>query len=164
MRKQLIIIVLIVGMLSVVYGFNGTFTTISIGDEAPTFIVKNDRHEFTTSNHNGRFTLVALWTSNDANSRAMATAYSRWFQTAGKQAVINYAAINLDQDKTIYNEIVRQDRLPQETQYYGGSALAQNISATYGLDGCYGAILIDPDGTIVAVNPDVAFLERLKAS
>ena len=160
MRKQLIIIVLLVGLLSVTYGFESTSTAATIGDEAPAFNVKNAQCTF-APNHKERYTLVAFWISEDAQSRITATEYSRWYQQSGNANVIEYASINLDEDPVLYHEIIRQDRLPDNTQFYAGPALAQNLRTTYGISDHYGAILIDPDGRIVAVNPAKSTLEAL---
>ncbi len=161
MRKQLIIIVLLVGLLSVTYGFESTSTAASIGDKAPAFNVRNAQRTFAPNNHKGHYTLVAFWSSEDAQSRINAAEYSRWYQRFKSTNIIEYAAINLDEDPVLYHEIVRQDRLPDETQYYAGRALAQNIRATYGISGRYGAVLIDPNGRIVAINPAKSSLEAL---
>ncbi len=160
MKKQLIIIVLLVGLLFITYGFETTSTTVTIGDEAPAFNVKNAQRTF-APNNKGRYTLIAFWISEDAQSRITATEYSRWYQQAGNANVIEYAAINLDEDPILYREIIRQDRLPDMTQYYAGSALTQNLRMTYGISDHYGAVLIGPDGRIVAVNPAKSALEAL---
>ncbi len=163
MRKQLIIIVLLVGMLSVTYGFESTSTAVTIGDVAPAFNVKNAQRTFAPNNEK-RYTLVAFWISGDAQSRITATEYSRWYQQSGNANVIEYASINLDEDPILYREIIRHDRLPDNTQFYAGSALAQNLRTTYGMSDHYGAVLIDPDGRIVAVNPATSTLEALTLS
>ena len=72
MKKQLFIIVLLVGMLSVTYGFESAPTAATIGDKAPAFEVKNAHHTFTLDSHKGHYTLVAFWTSKDAQSRITA--------------------------------------------------------------------------------------------
>lgn len=164
MKKQLIIIVLLVGMLSVTYGFESIPEAITIGDKAPAFSVKNTHRTFASDNRDGRYTLIAFWASEDAQSRITATGYSRWYQQTKDTNAIEYASINLDEDPMLYHEIIRQDRLPNNTQYHAGAALAHNLRTVYGISDHYGAILIDPDGRIVAVNPEKSTLEALTLS
>ena len=164
MRKQLIIIVLLVGLLSVTYGFESTPTAATIGDEAPAFSVNDAQRTFALDSHKGRYTLVAFWTSEDAQSRITATEYSRWYQNTTKANVVDYAAINLDEDPVLYREIIRQDGLPNRTQYFAGPALARNLRSVYGISEHYGAVLINPSGRIVAVNPTKATLDSLTLS
>lgn len=161
MKKQLFIIVLLVGMLSVTYGFESAPTAATIGDKAPAFEVKNAHHTFALDSHKGHYTLVAFWTSKDAQSRITATEYSRWHQQSKNGNAVEYASINLDEDPVLYREIIRQDHLPNRTQFYAGAALAHNLRIVYGISDHYGVILIDPDGRIVAANPEKSTLEAL---
>lgn len=159
MRKQLII-VLFVALLSITYGFETSPTAASLGDKAPEFTVTDNQHSFTLQHDQSRYTLVAFWSSQDAESRTLAAKYSRWYDNTNKDN-IRYAAINLDNDNALYNEILRQDNLPLETQYFGGSDILKTLQNTYGISDRLGAILIDPTGTIVEVNPSQASLESI---
>lgn len=161
MKKQLIIIVLLVGLLSVAYGFESTPQAVTIGDEAPSFSVQNTHTTFAIEDNKGRYTLIAFWASEDAQSRITANEYSRWYRKSTNSSTIDYAAINLDDDLMLYQEIIRQDGLYDRTQYYAGPALAKNLRAAYGISEHYGAILVAPDGRIVAVNPTKHALDTL---
>lgn len=159
MRKQLII-VLFVALLSITYGFETSPTAASLGDKAPTFTVSDNQHSFTLQHDHSRYTLVAFWSSKDAESRTSAAKYSRWYDKSIKNN-LRYVAINLDSDNALYNEIVRQDNLPLETQYFGGADVLKSLQNAYGISDRLGAILIDPAGTIVEVNPSQATLESI---
>jgi hypothetical protein len=74
---------------------------------------------------------------------------------------ICFLSVNFDQNKRLFNEVVRRDKLNAETQFNVQGDDARNIKETFHLEDGYNSLLIDPIGQVVATNPSTATLTQI---
>lgn len=109
----------------------------------------------------GRFVLVNFWSSLDAMSRISASDYDSFVGKADKEQQLSLISVNLDPSEALFREIIRRDGLSESSQWHVEGPQAGRISDAYNLRHGLSSFLIDPEGRIIAVNPD---REQLKAA
>lgn len=158
MRNTLMLI-LIVGVMAL-FGSRmiGVNSQPDMGEMAPDFAVT--RNDSTVSLHDlrGKYVLLEFWSSADANSRLKSNEYNMLPITdAGR---LKRLSVNFDRSEELFNEIVSRDHLHPEEQYFAGDTNLDKIIQDYGVNQGYNSYLIDPQGKIIAVNPDNDYLSK----
>lgn len=157
-RNTVMLVVIVLVM--VVFGSKviGVDSQPEQGEEAPDFTVA--RNDSTVSLHDmrGRYVLVDFWSSADANSRLKSNEYNTLPIT--HTARLRRVSVNFDRSEELFKEIVNRDHLDPQEQYFAGDADFDKIIQDYGMMQGYNSYLIDPDGRIVAVNPDNEYLSQ----
>lgn len=160
MKKTFMIVALFLGLLIVSAAFNKTERNTTIGKDAPAITVSTDNDTIDLNRLRGKYVLVSFWTSGDAPSRVAVNNYTAW-TNSHKNANFSYLGINFDDSKTLFNEIVRLDRLNLAEQYNVSGDAAKELEMKYHLDEGYGSLLINPEGKIIAHNPTDAELDQI---
>ena len=80
---------------------------------------------------------------------------------ADKEQQLSLISVNLDPSEALFREIIRRDGLSESSQWHVEGPQAGRISDAYNLRHGLSSFLIDPEGRIIAVNPD---REQLKAA
>ena len=156
MRKT-ILLILIAGAI-VLFGTKviGVDTQPEPGRQAPELtLIRNDT-AVSLQNLRGRYVLVDFWSSADANSRLKSNEYNRL--PISSAARLERLSINFDRSEELFNEILRRDHLNPEEEYFAGESDFDKIIRDYGITQGYNSYLIDPQGKIVAVNPDNEYI------
>lgn len=158
MRNTLMLI-LIVGVMAL-FGSRmiGVNSQPDMGEMAPDFAVT--RNDSTMSLHDlrGKYVLLEFWSSADANSRLKSNEYNMLPITdAGR---LKRLSVNFDRSEELFKEIVSRDHLHPEEQYFAGYTNLDKIIQDYGVNQGYNSYLIDPQGKIIAVNPDNDYLSK----
>lgn len=134
------------------------------GFNAPRFEVRaTDGNVVSLSELKGRYVLVSFWSSTDAGSRINTNLYDRFLKSMpSEEEQICLLSVNLDRSELLFREIVRRDNLNAKSQFhvYGDQASDMMRSYRQNTKDCQ-SYLIDPNGVIVAVNPDVDALTRV---
>lgn len=107
----------------------------------------------------GRYVLVNFWDSQNPSSRIAAIEYDRFAKRDLKQQFA-LLSINLDSDERLFREIVRSDKLSEETQCHVAGEVAKRLIADYNLQHEPSSFLIDPQGRIIAINPGIKQLNE----
>lgn len=162
MKKTLIISVLFVGLVLCALGLADSHYRTSIGSVAPVFRVSSDTGSLSLKDLRGSYVLLNFWSSTDAASRHAANDYTAWVRRH-PDSRLKLMSVNLDSSPRLFREIVRVDSLIPSTQHYAGGNTAGALKSEYGLNNGLGSVLINPEGKIVAHNPDDAVLNRLSA-
>lgn len=128
------------------------------GYNAPLFSLTRDLGDASSTANladmKGRYVLVNFWDSQVPESRIAAIEYDRYAKHGEKQQFA-LLSINLDSDERLFREIVRSDKLSEATQCHVAGDVAQRIIADYNLQHQLSSFLIDPQGRIIAINPDI---------
>ena len=133
------------------------------GMKAPYFeVVGNDGETISLSDMDGRFVIVNFWASDDAGSRIAANCYSSYVESVGEER-IGLVSVNFDWNERLFREIVRRDRLNEDSQFNVESPIASDIIRKFDMADGLKSFLIDPQGRIVAVNPTTETIEMLTA-
>lgn len=151
MKYYLSLIALIFVSLIVTSGFSTTSSPLEIGQKAPDFAISNDTASFSLKEARGQEVLITFWSVKDAASRRDCNAYAALLSDSN----IKHIAINLDQNSTLYNEILKRDELSGDGFFSPDAYTSSQIAQSYALDGHYGSVLISADGKILAFNPDL---------
>jgi hypothetical protein len=71
--------------------------------------------------------------------------------------------VNFDENSTMFSQIVRADNLDPKTQFNAKGKNAEKINSDYHLTKGYGTLLIDPNGRVIAANPNPLQIAALAA-
>lgn len=133
-----------------------------IGYRAPGITLTNDSTVSPVSLHQykGEYVLLTFWSSSDASSRIRCNEYS---SVKASGAPIEHIAVNFDNSKGLWGEVVKNDNLTASEQYHVEGHEALLIKENYHLEKGLHSFLIDKKGKIIAVDPSAEQLETLSA-
>ncbi len=161
MNKTLLIIA-ILGLLTLfTSAYYSAPADSRIGFKAPSLVLGNDNNGLSPLQlHRGENVLLTFWTSADAESRLQNMSYDRLSRNNDK---FTHVSVNLDRSANVFNKIVAIDNLNRSSQFSTSQLdIQDNIIKSWRLEEGYHTFLLDPDGTIVAIDPDTKTLAQLK--
>lgn len=109
----------------------------------------------------GSYVLLNFWAAKDAPSRLQTMEYTRSLSKITSEERFCLLSVNFDRSERLFREIVRRDNLSAESQMHLSPTEAAKIITDYRLARGNCSFLINPEGKIVAVNPDAASLAEL---
>lgn len=162
MKKLLIFISLVIIFATVMWIFFGRIESTTPGLSGPPRLLEaaNSSTQLSTSDLKGKYVLVNFWDSHNAVSRIAAGEYDRYFR-ANKRPDLRLLSVNTDDNRRLFDEIVRRDGLDSLTQFHIADIKARGISPGYHPEGGYSSYLLNPSGKIVAVNPTVQAINTI---
>lgn len=164
MKKNILIAALAAVMIVASSGMTYRQPEIRVGAPAPELIVSDTNHCVDLQALRGSYVLLSFWSSSDAPSRVLVNAYDTAVRNPAVSAhgkSINHVSVNFDESKPLFDAIVRADNLDSGAQYNATGSLARSIIANFNLRDGFGSLLIDPDGIIVAINPEISNLTAI---
>lgn len=146
-----VIILLTVASSATVDNTTGT----ELGMTAPEITMANKNTSLTLNSLRGQYVLISFWKTSDAESRQLCMQYSRMDDNGAlANANIRFIGINLDKSSPLFYAVAKADGLDINNQFSPDADTAADIIDAYHLSGgALGALLIDPQGKIVAINP-----------
>ena len=132
------------------------------GYNAPSMTIENSDTTLSLADMKGRYVIVTFWSSADADSRLRAYRYDEAAKLLPQERFC-LLSVNFDRSERLFREIVRRDNLNAETQFHAQGEEASRIIDAYRLDNGFQSFLIDPQGKIVATNPDPETVARIVA-
>ena len=167
MKKLSIFIVLILLFVVAVGTFIGRLgrSIPELGINGPRLesVVASDGNPLSVSELRGHYVLVNFWDSSNAMSRIAAGEYDRFFRTHARRG-LDLLSVNTDNNRRLFNEIVRKDGLDSLTQCHIADVKARGITPDFHPEDGYSSYLLNPSGKIVAVNPTLATIDKILAS
>lgn len=160
MKKTIFIIALFLGLLITSSGFNRTSLNTAIGKEAPAVADYAIAQAIKNGEQQGNYVLLSFWSSVDGQSRQKIHDYDNWLSN-NDRAKLEVVAVNFDNSKGLFSEIIRRDGLTTSSQFNVEGDIARQIIHDYHLGDGYGSILISPEGEIVAHNPTLEQLDKI---
>ena len=157
MKKQLLLIVIAAFIFIFTSARYETHADSRLGYTAPGFSVEKAANKVELQKLRGAYVLVSFWSSTDAEPRLATIAYDR---LARNHAEMEFVAVNYDPSAAVFDEIVKIDALAAESQFRDAEGSASGIFKAYNLENGYCAMLISPEGKIVAVNPSAETIEN----
>ena len=165
MKKTLGIITLFTVIVLSLSAHTARVVDAAPGQKAPDFNIEALGTDATVSNltlkdlnHDG-YVLINFWSSADAVSRVLTGDYDRAVK-ALDSASLKMLSVNFDENATMFEEICRLDGLDASCQVRVAGHDSEMLRSLYHLDNGYRAVLVDPRGMIVAVDPEPASLAR----
>lgn len=128
-----------------------------LGHVASNFSVENITGTKELQKMKGKYVLLTFWKSIDAESRIANIQYDRAIRDLKN---IDYVAVNFDRSYGVYCEILKQDGLNEEMQYYGNDGDYSRLFSRYELKQGMKSLLIDKSGVIIAENPSPQELSK----
>jgi hypothetical protein len=132
-----------------------------IGYKAPSLVLGMSNNGLSPlQQHRGENLLLTFWSSVDAQSRLDNMRYDRLSRNQGG----NYAhvSVNLDRSESVFNSIVAIDNLDRSAHFGTSADSHETIIKSWRLENGYHSFLIDPQGRIIAIDPDATQLAKLK--
>jgi hypothetical protein len=164
MKKTFLMIASLLVLLLTTSGFNDNSTGAMPGNIAPMINLQNDSTAVELSHYRGKFVIVSFWSSADAQSRALCNTYNAWIKNNDpRNEKVCLLGVNFDENSTMFSQIVRADNLDPKTQFNAKGKNAEKINSDYHLTKGYGTLLIDPNGRVIAANPNPLQIAALAA-
>ncbi len=163
MKKAINVIVFFAVLLTAVSARTERIFLASEGHLAPELRLEasKDSALVNLADLRGQYVLLNFWATTDAESRIAAKNYDALI-AAEHNNQIRHVAVNIDRSERLFREIIRRDGLDATTQHHAGNESAlKKVASSWHLDNGLRAFLIDPKGTIIAVNPTVETLAAL---
>lgn len=152
LKQTILLGAMLLALIIASAGISHTPTDTAVGRKAPIVQLGDVQSSIRSDELRGRYVLVTFWNSSDAASREAANRYNAWF-SANKPSNMSYVGINFDNDRGLFDEVVRRDSLDNSVQYNVTGREAHAIASTYHLEYGYGSLLISPQGRIISHNP-----------
>ena len=161
MKKITLILAVFAVLLSMVSAGTKNEYNAEVGMKVPYFEVKaEDGDVISLSDMKGRFVIVNFWTSADANSRIAANQYDSYVESVEGEH-LSLVSVNIDRNQRLFEEIKRRDGLNAKSQYYVQPGSASDLIRKFNMGNGLQSYLIDPQGTITAINPSTEILATL---
>lgn len=136
-------------------------TALRSGTPTPKLLeVANGSTQLSASDLKGKYVLVNFWDSHNAVSRIAAGEYDRYFRTH-RYPELRLLSVNTDENRRLFDEIVRRDGLDSLTQFHIADIKARGIPQGYHPESGYSSYLLSPTGKIVAVNPTIQTVNEI---
>lgn len=159
MRKTLLVIVLLAALVGFSSAFNGEDIDAKVGSFAPNILVENPDTTFRLSQFRGKYVVVNFWSADNAESRIRNIEMSKF---VGKHSdKIVYASINFDRSYSLFSETIKIDNLDNSAQFFEKDGIFSEVYKQFHLQNGLNCYLINPEGRIEAVNPDVRQLAEI---
>lgn len=129
-----------------------------VGKSAGDFTISNADGVTSLSQLRGKYVLLTLWSSADVVSRLDNIRCDRYATTSEK---VVQMSVNFDRSKLLFDELVAADSLNTSTQYYCERQDRSVFEQKWGTNQQYNSYLINPSGTVIAVNPTNQEINRL---
>ena len=157
MNKTLLIIA-IVGLLTLfTSAYYSAPADSRIGYKAPSLLLGDSNNDLSPlKQHRGEKILLTFWSSDDAQSRLDNMRYDRLSRSAG--ADYTHVSVNLDRSESVFNQIVAIDNLDRSAQFCTAQDMQDDIIRSWRLEEGYHSFLIDPNGVIIGIDPDMTSL------
>lgn len=134
-------------------------TAATPGSEAPALEVYNDQGVVSIASLRGHYVILNFWNSADPQSRIDNALYDRSFASSSSE--VKCISICTDDDRTLFEQIIKVDGLQQASQYFHDDSRIGSLMADYSAVGAGKSFLIGPDGHVLALNPDVKTIETI---
>ena len=151
MTKTLLTIVTVVMLILFTSAASTSVIDSRIGHEAPMLEIEGDSTHCSLQHFRGSYVLVSFWSSTNAASRVANIRYEN----------INHIAINFDRTEGLFQEICRIDALEPTSQFYCNDNQRMKIINVWRQDSEFSTFLINPEGEIVDINPEINELAKI---
>lgn len=155
MKKTIIVAVLSAIMFIATSGTDRKAYGTTPGSLAPMLVVNDSDKAFNLESLRGQYVLLSFWSSTDAPSRVAMNKYQKAARSGVLSGAITCMAVNLDSSAELFRETVKRDGLDMKAQIGAQSSDMDKIVAEFNLGAGSGTFLIDPDGRIKALNPEI---------
>lgn len=122
-----------------------------LGQTAPALNALDGDSVCSLGQFKGQYVLVSFWSSTDPESRLTNRAYDRLLE--GRDDIV-LMSVNLDDSNGVFEQIVEIDALRNGVQCHVNVDRRDEVVKRWRLGTGNKAFMVDPQGKIVAVNPE----------
>ena len=131
-----------------------------IGYKAPSLVLGDDNNDLSPlQQQRGENVLLSFWSSDDPESRLDNLRYDRLVRDMDNGVV--HVSVNLDRSESVFSSIVTIDNLDRSTHYHSSAEVQESIIKSWRLEDGSHSFLLDPNGKILAIDPDASTLKTL---
>lgn len=131
-----------------------------IGYKAPALVLGDKNNDLSPlQQQRGENVLLSFWSSDDPESRLSNLRYDRLVR--GMDDGVVHVSVNLDRSESVFNAILAVDNLDRSTHYHSSAEVQESIIKSWRLDDGFHSFLLDPNGKIIAIDPDASTLSSL---
>ncbi len=131
-----------------------------IGYKAPSLVLGDDNNDLSPlQQQRGENVLLSFWSSDDPESRLDNLRYDRLVRDMDNGVV--HVSVNLDRSESVFSSIVTIDNLDRSTHYHSSAEVQESIIKSWRLEDGFHSFLLDPNGKILAIDPDASTLKTL---
>jgi hypothetical protein len=131
-----------------------------IGYKAPSLVLGDDNNDLSPlQQQRGENVLLSFWSSDDPESRLDNLRYDRLVRDMDNGVV--HVSVNLDRSESVFSSIVTIDNLDRSTHYHSSAEVQKSIIKSWRLEDGFHSFLLDPNGKILAIDPDASTLKTL---
>ena len=159
MRKTLSFIVILVVLVSFSSAYNAQEIDVKVNSFAPNISVSDNDSTFTLSKERGKYVLLNFWASDDAESRIRNISAYKATEKSNEKVV--FTAINYDRSEALFSEIVKVDNIDKNTQFFDKGGKNSEVYKQFRLENGLNCYLINREGKVIAVNPELEKLAEL---
>jgi len=151
MRVRTYVLVALTAMVFMSFGSKNAKPTVGLnpGDYAPGIESLGNENNFSFQNHSGHYTLLNFWATYDAESRARNVRLMNEIYKLGSEKLL-FRSISLDENKSIFTETVKIDKLDASTQFLEEQGKESELYKKFRLNKGMINFLIDDKGVIIA--------------
>ncbi len=158
MKKSLIFLALLVILIVSVSAHGSRVIAPQTGSTVPALSIESENGVISLNDYKGKYVLLSFWSSTDAPSRVRSNEYEGLLN---QDANLSRLSVNLDKNKRLFQEILKNDGLNPEHQLNLSPAESEKVIADFELQSSLRSYLIDPAGKIIAVNPSIETLQSI---
>lgn len=158
MKKTLLTIVTMCLVVVFLSAYSENPSGMKLGNVAPNFKVSDSQESLELYKLKGNYVLLSFWNSVDAESRIANLQYDRAMR---EMEGVSFVAVNFDSSYGVYQEILKNDALDAESQFYGWGNGGESFFNRYELRRGMKALLLDKSGKILAENPSPSEIRML---
>lgn len=160
MRKTLAFVVLLVALVAFPSAFNAPDIDTKVGAIAPNITISNSDSQFTLSNYRGQYVVINFWSSDDAESRIRNIEISKFANSDANKNFV-FASVNFDRNADLFSGTLKADNLDEKAQFFDKDGINSEVYKQFHLMNGYNCYVINPEGKIAAINPDVRQLAEI---
>lgn len=158
MKKTLLTIVMACLFVIFFTAYSSNPSQGKLGYVAPNFSIENESGRIELQQLKGRYVLLSFWSSADAESRIANIQYDRMLRNMDG---VDYVAVNFDRSLELYKELLKNDGLAKNSQFYDQDGERSDLYSRYQLGRGMRTLLLDRKGRIVAENPSLMVLREI---
>lgn len=158
---MLMLIAGVIGFFFVSSSFNTSGIGIAPGKLAPSLTVENEEGEVSLSKMKGKFVVLNFWSVADPEGRLSVKRVQNHLSRHKRKNKFAHIGINTEGSEELFNTIVRNDGLNPNLQYHVDGKTAKKIEKNFQLSSGVNTVVINPEGTIIAVNPDEKTMTKI---
>lgn len=154
MRKSVVLFATIVLLLFFTSSYKVQEVGLKLNAYIPEMNLSVEDSVLNLNKERGNYVLLNFWSSENAMSRIKNIEYSNMINDLNDNK-IKFASINYDRSQKLYSEIISNDNVNNDSQFFDYDGINSEVYKQFQLERGFNSYLINKEGKIIAINPNV---------